>query len=341
MSKRSFSSIIVPMLLVFVVFLSGCNNGGVVPSIPTNNEEETPIDTPLNHKPVINSSPITSAIVGQSYIYHVEAYDADEDNLAYSLSSSPSGMSIDFYSGLITWIPEHSGDYEVIVKVSDGKSFASQYFTIIVMGDQNVIPNQKPFAIFFANPLSGSLPLEVSFDASASYDPDGTIIEYIWDFKDGATGYGQKVNHTFNSTGNYNVILTVMDNSGETSSTSETITVTGNVTPPTNFDNLNYLEGAIIVANDNQYLGKISQNQYDLDSISNRFGTYGSEFSLYSIFNSFGTYGSQFSILSPFNQFTTTPPKIYKNDTFVAYLTINTFMFPRIDTYLLVSWLNR
>ena len=340
MSKKNFSSIIVLMLLVFVVFLSGCYNGGMVPSIP-NNEVETPTDTPLNHKPVINSSPVTSATVGQFYNYHVEAYDADEDVLVYSLPTSPNGMFIDSFTGLITWIPDYKGDYEVIVKVSDGESFASQYFTITVMADLTLITNQKPFASFIAYPLSGSVPLMVNFDASASYDPDGNVVEYVWDFKDGETGYGQKVNHTFNSAGNYYVTLTVMDNSGETTSTSKTITVTGNVTPPTNSDNLNYLEGAIIIANDNQYLGKISQNQYDLDSINNRFGNYGSEFSLYSIFNSFGTYGSKFSILSPFNQFNTSPPKIYKNYIFVAFYTINTFMFPRVDSYLLVSWLNR
>ena len=92
----------------------------------------------------------------------------------------------------------------------------------------------------------------------------------------------------------------------------------------TNFNNLDYLEGAIIIANDNEYLGKISKSQFDSDSINNQFGTYGSEF----------------SSLSPFNKFTSTPPKIYKENIFIAYLSVNTFMFPRVDTNLLVVWLN-
>ena len=104
-------------------------------------------------------------------------------------------------------------------------------------------------------------------------------------------------------------------------------------------NNLYYLEGAIIIANDNEYLGKISKSQFDSDSINNQFGTYGSQFSAYSIFNNFGTYGSEFSSLSPFNKFTSTPPKIYKENIFIAYLTVNTFMFPRVDTNLLIVWL--
>ena len=198
-----------------------------------------------------------------------------------------------------------------------------------------VTGNQSPTASFTATPTSGVTPLVVSFNASTSSDSDGSIISYAWDFKDGSTGTGQTINHTFSSTGSYNVKLTVIDNEGATDLTTKTITVT-----ETNFNNLDYLEGAIIIANDNEYLGKISKSQFDPDSINNQFGTYGSQFSAYSIFNNFGTYGSEFSSLSPFNKFTSTPPKIYKENIFIAYLTVNTFMFPRVDTNLLVIWLN-
>lgn len=198
-----------------------------------------------------------------------------------------------------------------------------------------VTGNQSPTASFTATPTSGVAPLAVFFNASNSSDSDGTIISYAWDFKDGNIGNGLTINHTFSSTGSYNVKLTVIDNEGATDSTTKIITVT-----ETNFNNLDYLEGAIIIANDNEYLGKISKSQFDSDSINNQFGTYGSQFSAYSIFNNFGTYGSEFSSLSPFNKFTSTPPKIYKENIFISYLTVNTFMFPRVDTNLLVVWLN-
>ena len=89
-----------------------------------------------------------------------------------------------------------------------------------------ITPNQSPTASFIANPTSGIAPLEVSFNASSSSDSDGSIISYVWDFKDGNTGNGETVNHTFSSIGSYNVELTVTDNEGATDSTTKTITVT-------------------------------------------------------------------------------------------------------------------
>jgi len=91
--------------------------------------------------------------------------------------------------------------------------------------------NQSPTASFTANPTSGVAPLEVTFNASNSSDPDGNIISYAWDFKDGNTGSGQTVNHTFSSTGSYNVELIVTDNEGATDSATKTITVTEPITP--------------------------------------------------------------------------------------------------------------
>jgi len=69
------------------------------------------------------------------------------------------------------------------------------------------VPNQSPTASFTANPISGVVPLQVSFNTSSSSDSDGNIISYAWDFKDGSTGSGETVNHTFSSIGSYNVKL--------------------------------------------------------------------------------------------------------------------------------------
>jgi len=56
-----------------------------------------------------------------------------------------------------------------------------------------------------------------------SYDPDGNIISYAWDFKDGSMGRGETLNHTFSSMGSYKVELTVTDNKGATISAVKTI----------------------------------------------------------------------------------------------------------------------
>ncbi|MBU0703781.1 MAG: M4 family metallopeptidase, partial [Chloroflexi bacterium] len=58
--------------------------------------------------------------------------------------------------------------------------------------------------------------LSCGFDGSASYDSDGTIVSYEWDFGDETTDSGAIVSHTYATDGNYTVTLTVTDNEGAT-----------------------------------------------------------------------------------------------------------------------------
>jgi len=95
---------------------------------------------------------------------------------------------------------------------------------------------------------------------------------------------------------------------------------------------------SFIEAADGAFLGKLNPNQFDSESIFNQFGPYGNRFSQTSIFNKFSIYGNHFSNLSPNNRFTQTPPKLYVNGRFVAYLTVNTFLSPRVNPDELLSW---
>ncbi|MCK5291474.1 MAG: right-handed parallel beta-helix repeat-containing protein [Thermoplasmata archaeon] len=64
-------------------------------------------------------------------------------------------------------------------------------------------------------PYSGKKYWPVDFDGTGSYDQDGSIIEYAWDFGDGSPkGYGETTNHTYSGAGIYNVTLKVTDNNG-------------------------------------------------------------------------------------------------------------------------------
>lgn len=105
-------------------------------------------------------------------------------------------------------------------------------------GDDNPPPppppvNQAPTASFTATPATGTAPLTVAFDASASTDPDGTIAAYAWAFGDNSTGSGRTASHTFATAGTYSVRLTVTDNAGATASTTRDVTVTS-APPPVN-----------------------------------------------------------------------------------------------------------
>lgn len=64
-------------------------------------------------------------------------------------------------------------------------------------------------------PYSGRKYWPVDLDGTGSYDQDGSIIEYEWDFGDGSPkGYGETTNHTYSAAGIYDVTLKVTDNNG-------------------------------------------------------------------------------------------------------------------------------
>jgi PKD repeat protein len=86
--------------------------------------------------------------------------------------------------------------------------------------------NMAPVAVISASPTAGSVPLTVSFDGSGSYDPDGVIASYSWNFGDGGTASGAAVSHTYTSAGTFTATLVVTDSKGVTSETNEVIVVT-------------------------------------------------------------------------------------------------------------------
>jgi len=86
----------------------------------------------FNSSPVIESTPATTTKEGAVYTYDVEATDPNGDTLTYSLTNSPTGMTINSTTGVITWTPAAAGSFDVTVEVSDGSKSATQSFTITV-----------------------------------------------------------------------------------------------------------------------------------------------------------------------------------------------------------------
>jgi|GEM_PF-1975065 len=75
--------------------------------------------------------------------------------------------------------------------------------------------NRAPTAVASATPSFGAASLTVSFNASASSDPDLDPLSYSWNFGDGTSaGSGVTVSHTYSTPGPYNATLTVNDGRG-------------------------------------------------------------------------------------------------------------------------------
>jgi PKD repeat protein len=97
--------------------------------------------------------------------------------------------------------------------------------------DVNVPPNAR----FTYSPMVADVSEVVSFDATTSDGPNGTIVAYEWRFGNGDTALGPNVNYQYTVPESYTVTLTVTDNEGATDSASATVTVSEFSTnqPPT------------------------------------------------------------------------------------------------------------
>jgi len=93
------------------------------------------------------------------------------------------------------------------------------------------VSNECPVASFTYSPENPTVGQEITFDASSSYDPDGQIVSYDWDFGDGNSAQEEVVTHAYVNAGDYISSLTVTDNGGLQGSTNQTITVS--YPPPT------------------------------------------------------------------------------------------------------------
>jgi hypothetical protein len=91
------------------------------------------------------------------------------------------------------------------------------------------------------------------------------------------------------------------------------------------------LEGARVLASDGTFLGVLTAQAIHPDAINNPAGVHGNEISATSIFNQAGLFGNEVSPQSAFNSTASNPPKVFRNGSFLGYLTTNTERSPRID----------
>ena len=91
---------------------------------------------------------------------------------------------------------------------------------------------RAPKAVLSVDKSSGAAPLTVKFSSEGSLDEDpGESISYEWDFGDGSPlSLEANPTHTYTTPGQYQAVLTVIDSSGNRTSTSTPITV-GNTAP--------------------------------------------------------------------------------------------------------------
>ena len=91
--------------------------------------------------------------------------------------------------------------------------------------------NSPPIALFTKSKSTSEAFVDesVRFDASTSYDADGSIVLHSWDFGDALVGEGKVVDHAYSIPGDYTVTLTVTDNEGASSEQTDSLTIIGSL----------------------------------------------------------------------------------------------------------------
>jgi C1A family cysteine protease len=86
--------------------------------------------------------------------------------------------------------------------------------------------NIPPAAIISTDILEGLAPLAINFDGISSFDSDGSIISFKWEFGDGTSGIGNQTSHVYTTGGTYTAKLTVTDNLGASGTSTIVIKIT-------------------------------------------------------------------------------------------------------------------
>jgi KaiC/GvpD/RAD55 family RecA-like ATPase/chitodextrinase len=112
-----------------------------------------------------------------------------------------------------------NGNYAVRLTITDNEGLEDTALDVITVLDR---PPIAQFTESAETVLTGTI---IHLNASASYDMDGTVTSYLWDFGDGTNSTGMIVDHAYADNSNYTVMLTVSDDDGATASANSTIMV--------------------------------------------------------------------------------------------------------------------
>lgn len=157
-----------------------------------------------------------------------EVRELSHQDFAEYVDSGRGGIDADFWQigETICVSCEYVGQTIRRVAVASGNALLLDWSGRVdaKIGPGPIAGNLPPVADFTFNPDG----LNVTFNASASSDPEGGALTYEWDFGDRNTSTippNEVVNHTYGSTGTFTVVLTVTDVDGANDTQSKVVTL--------------------------------------------------------------------------------------------------------------------
>ncbi|MFA5056089.1 MAG: PKD domain-containing protein [Dehalococcoidia bacterium] len=205
----------------YTVTLTVTDNNGATGTVATTT-------TIANVAPAVNAGPdVASVLIGSSVRFNGSFTDPgwlDTHTIAWDFGDGTSTVT-----GTLT--PSHTyssdGGYTVTLTVTDDDGGIGTD-TLTVHVNNAPVPDT-------GGPYAGNEGSVIAFNGSTSYDPDGIITIYSWNFGDGTplVAGNATPTHVYGDNGTYTVTLTVTDNNGAVSTAATTATI-ANVAPIVN-----------------------------------------------------------------------------------------------------------
>lgn len=194
----------------YQVALTVIDDGGLTAKAVQGVEIQKPI--PANQPPMaVIDGPLQGPVGQALYFSGSGSGDNDGQIVAYAWDFGDGATA----SGVeATYTYNAPGNYQVALTVTDDGGLTGEA-THAVRIDQPAQVNQPPVGVISAT-ATASVSQTIRFDGSGSFDPDGQIVRYDWDFGDGTVASGMTVTHVYTQAGVYQVALTVIDDGGLT-----------------------------------------------------------------------------------------------------------------------------
>ncbi|MBN2881080.1 PKD domain-containing protein [Candidatus Woesearchaeota archaeon] len=190
------------------LYINASNNNN---SNSTNSTNSTMIINPINGSSYINNTAINFiasnescnglAITTYAWASNINGFLSNQQNFTQTLSV---------------------GTHTITLVAQDSNGTCTESVTIFVTNPN--VPNQAPVAVIQA-PMTVKVNQAIQYNSTGSYDVDGTIVSYLWNFGRGAPVNAQNPTYSYDKVGTYQISLIVTDDDGAQTTTTAQITV--------------------------------------------------------------------------------------------------------------------
>jgi PKD repeat protein len=229
--------VIIPVLLILALSLAGPVQaaGNALVSVTASPSVILPGGTStilvvVTHEGVVISADTRGSASGSPLPDATVTLSSTSSGVTFSPATGLTGSQGIFTSTLIT-SASASGSVPVHAVAEIPGDFYGEGAVTVTVQQVSTPPqsmpvvNQQPVAVILVDQNAGTVPFTIIFDGRGSFDPDGSIANYQWNYGDGLNGDGYISTYQYLKPGTFTASLVVTDAAG-LSSVASTVDIT-------------------------------------------------------------------------------------------------------------------